>query len=366
MTRILTMLDRDEEGGDGTKKTSSTTTTTPPRRAAGRRSPPPPSSSSSSGDDGPRLRRSPSPPPAAAAAAVAGRRRAPHQFDHLEADARPFLDDPGSLVRGQRSNEDAPPYALTNGDAPPPGSGMVILGGTHLIYTGLDDLFPGLDLSDRFCSDGSFRTALRDAMREDVFDSSPEYAIMSERARRMLLLPDSSLQGSWHRGGRGGGDDDVGVRMRRLTGVLRDHLGDGAPTGDEFMEGIGGMCGSRSTGHWIDIVGIVGRRISHSWHQDTGMCPGGDARTVLLGFPREDGYDGCGVFSHAVKLECERHAPAGHPPAEPIVYPTLAVDGAHVVRPRFAAGREIVAFRDVDVLHSAPDVAYRTSVMRFM
>ena len=199
------MLDRDEEGGDGTKKTSSTTTTTPPRRAAGRRSPPPPSSSSSSGDDGPRLRRSPSPPPAAAAAAVAGRRRAPHQFDHLEADARPFLDDPGSLVRGQRSNEDAPPYALTNGDAPPPGSGMVILGGTHLIYTGLDDLFPGLDLSDRFCSDGSFRTALRDAMREDVFDSSPEYAIMSERARRMLLLPDSSLQGSWHRGGRGGG-----------------------------------------------------------------------------------------------------------------------------------------------------------------
>ena len=93
---------------------------------------------------------------------------------------------------------------------------------------------------------------------------------------------------------------------------------------------------------WIDIVGIVGRRISHSWHQDTGMCPGGDARTVLLGFPREDGYDGCGVFSHAVKLECERHAPAGHPPAEPIVYPTLAVDGAHVVRPRFAAGRELM------------------------
>jgi hypothetical protein len=292
------------------------------------------------------------------------RRRAPHQFDHQEADARPFLDDPASLVRDSSTNEDAPPYALPlpdDDDRLPP----VVVGDTHVTSMGLDDLFPGLDFSESFCSDGAFRTALRDAIREDVFDSSPGYAAMSEKARRMLLLPDSSLQGSWRRRSPPTGPDDD-VRMRRLTAVLRRNLGDAAPTGDEFMEGVGGVCGSGSTGHWIDIVGIVGRRISHSWHQDTGKCQGGDTRTVLLGFPREDDYDGAGVFSHAVKLERERHAPVGHPPSEPIVYPMLTVDDKFVVRPRFAKGREILAFRDVDILHSAPDVAYRTSVMRFM
>jgi hypothetical protein len=341
--------------------------TTPPRRSAGRRS-------SSSSGDGPRRRSSPSPsssPPVV-------RRRAPHQFDHEEADARPFLDDPASLVRDSSANEDAPPYVLLlpDDDRPPPvvresstssssTTATIVPAGTHLTSTGLDDLFPGLDFSDRFCSDGAFRNALRGSIREDVFDSSPAYAGISEKARRMLLLPDSSLQGSWRRPSpRTGPDDDA--RMRRLTRVLRRYLGDAAPTGDEFMEGIGGLCGSGSTGHWIDIVGIVGRRISHSWHQDTGRCPGGDTRTVLLGFPREDDYDGVGVFSHAVKLERERHAPEGHPPSEPIVYTMLTVDDKFVVRPRFGKGLEILSFRDVDIFHSAPDVAYRTSVMRFM
>ena len=49
--------------------------------------------------------------------------------------------------------------------------------------------------------------------------------------------------------------------------------------------------------NWIDIVGITDRKISHSWHQDTGRSPGGDTMTVLLGFPKEDNYDGVGVFS---------------------------------------------------------------------
>jgi hypothetical protein len=285
----------------------------------------------------------------------------------------------------QRHNEDAPSYAF-----PPPLDGnnddddgipktaskrssSSPIAGAHSISIGLDDLFPNLEFSDKFSSDGKFRNDLRNAMREDVFDSSPAYANISEKARRMLLLPDSSLQGSWRRCRfEGGNNDDDGAttaaatRMVGLTKALRMHLGDGAPTGDEFMERIGSMCGSGATGHWIDIVGIVGRRISHSWHQDTGICPGGDTRTVLLGFPKEDDYDGPGVFSHVVKLESERHAPVDHPPGEPIVYPDLIVDDEYVVRPRFARGSEIFAFRDVDILHSAPDVAYRTSVMRFM
>jgi hypothetical protein len=332
---------------------------TPPRRPSGRRSP--------SSGDGPRRRRSSSSSSSSSSPPPVARTRAPHQFDHREADARPFLDDPASLVRDSIANEDAPPYALPppdDDDPPPP---VVVGGNAHVTSMGLDDLFPGLDFSERFCSDGAFRNALRGAMREDMFASSPGYADMSEKARRMLLLPDSSLQGSWRRRSPSTDPDDCdGGRMRRLTAILRRNLGDAAPTGDDFMEGVGGLCGSGSTGHWIDIVGIVGRRISHSWHQDTGKCPNGDTRTVLLGFPREDDYDGAGVFSHAVKLERERHAPVDHPPSEPIVYPMLTVDDKFVVRPRFAKGREILAFRDVDILHSAPDVAYRTSVMRFM
>merc|ERR1712087_156231 len=99
------------------------------------------------------------------------------------------------------------------------------------------------------------------------------------------------------------------LRMRRLTPVLRDYLGDGAPTGDGFMETIGKLCGSKPSTHWIDIVGITDRKIPHSWHQDTGRSHGGDTRTVLMGFPKEDNYDGVGVFSHAVKLKYERVAP---------------------------------------------------------
>jgi hypothetical protein len=66
---------------------------------------------------------------------------------------------------------------------------------------GLYDLFPELDLLGRFCSDGAFQTAMRGAMRKDVFESLPEYTNMSEKVQRMLLLLDLLLQGLWHRDG---------------------------------------------------------------------------------------------------------------------------------------------------------------------
>jgi len=188
----------------------------------------------------------------------------------------------------------------------------------------------------------------------------------------MLLLPDSSLQGSWNckQFVQGSSDDENGenskLRMKQTSAVLSNYLGEEAPTGDEFMEKIGSLCGSKPSTHWIDIVGIVDRKIPHSWHQDTGRSPNGDTRTVLLGFPKDDNYDGCGVFSHAIKLKYERLAKEDHPPQEPVVYPKLAVGNEFIVRPRFAKGCEIIIFRDIDVLHSSPDIAYRSSVMRFM
>ena len=238
-------------------------------------------------------------------------------------------------------------------------SASIIPEGKHITYVSFDQLFPNLDLSHKFCTDGKFRDDLRNAMREDIFDSTPAYESMSEKARKILLMPDSSLQGSWS-------CNDTALRMNKLTLVLRKYLGEDSPTGDEFMETIGALCGSEPSHHWIDIVGVMNRKIPHSWHQDTGRSRGGDTKTVLLGFPKEDDYNGVGVFSHAVKLKYERVSSEEHALNDPVVYPGLKIDEEYIVRPRFTKGKEIVMFRDIDVIHSSPDVAYRASVMRFM
>jgi len=166
--------------------------------------------------------------------------------------------------------------------------------------------------------------------------------------------------------------------------VLQDKLGPDAPTGDEFFMAIGALCGFNPSTHFIDIIGIKDRRIPHSWHQDSGRSvtktstDDTDAHddisqdelsktcyTVVLGFPCENEYDCAGVFSHVVKLAEEHFAPDGHNHNEPLLFEGL-VDDNFIIRPSFGLGREILRYRDVDILHSAPDVQYRSSVMRFM
>lgn len=301
-------------------------------------------------------------------------KRAPHQFDHTKDKARPFVDGKTEIA-DQKCNEDAPAFPLPEGAAP--GQDGDVISHEHIQSMSLDELFPGLSFSDMFASSTEFRAALRAAMREDIFDTTPAYAKMSEKARKMLLLPDSSLQGSWkckdgrwERKGSTNPEKDAGTgsdhRMKKLTQVLSKYLGAGAPTGDDFCDVIGSLCGSNPSTHWIDIVGVQDRRIPHSWHQDTGRSPNGDTKTVLLGFPPEDGHNSVGVFSHCVKLERERFASDDHPVSEPIVYPSLEIEEKYIIRPNFSKGGELICYRDVDVLHSSPDVAWRASVMRFI
>lgn len=158
--------------------------------------------------------------------------------------------------------------------------------------------------------------------------------------------------------------------MKRLTQVLQDHSMTDL-SGDDFMHRLGALCGPKPSTHWMDIVGVQNRQITHSWHLDTGISPTANSKTLLWGFPPDNAYTGCGVFSHIVPLAqpCQRRRPGGDAVAtitmEPILFDGIIPD-EHIVRPEYAPGREFLLYRDVDVLHSSPDVTYRTSIMRFM
>jgi hypothetical protein len=262
----------------------------------------------------------------------------------------------------------------------------------HVQSYSLDELFPDIRFSPTFATSTAFRTELRFAIRADVFDVYYQH-IKNEKARSMLLLPDSSLQGGWN---------NLPL-MTRTTTVLQTYLGTGpnVPTGNVHMETIGRLCyggrddalndgslfstSSSSSSHWMDIVGIANRKIPYSWHQDRNDG-NGSHRTVLWGFPKDNEYHGTGVFSHVVKLRYPVRAaatatvddssrtttapPPPLPPQQPIVYNALTSttldEQRYIYRPVYGTGAEILVYRDANILHSAPDVTYRTSLMRFM
>jgi hypothetical protein len=304
--------------------------------------------------------------------------------------------DPKKLTSLQISNENADPLDLSSSASSvcmrvdiepmptpmsqPESKSDIFLTGkpinhAHFDQLSLDDLFPNLGFSNRFCTDGTFRQEIRHAMRQDIFYTTPAYSSLSPKVAAYMLDDDSSLQGSWNCIPSNKDMEEIPtIRMTRLTSVLKKNLGAEAPNGDEFLMKIGGLCGVNPSNHWIDIIGVKDRKISHSWHQDTGIsCSDADDSsnleksrfTIMLGFPMEDEYEGTGVFSHSIKLTEEHLAPKGHSINEPILFEG-SVDEQYIVRPLFTSGKEILRYRDVDTLHSAPDVVYRKSVMRFM
>jgi hypothetical protein len=240
-------------------------------------------------------------------------------------------------------------------------------------YMSLDDLLPNLKgFSKKFNADDDFRRKLRAAIRQDVFDTTPFYANLSEKAASILLLPDSSLEGSWNIDPNQYNTDNI--RMKHTTKVLQEAFSQDAtgfeggdaqfPTGDDLFRSVGRLCGGTPSTHFIDIYGVQDRPINHSWHLDAGCSPG-KCRTVLWGFPPESNYEGCGVFSHIVPLAKECLAPEGHNRMEPVLFDGN-IPEEYIVRPVYEPGKELLLYRDIDVLHSAPDVTYRTSIMRFM
>jgi hypothetical protein len=272
------------------------------------------------------------------------------------------------MTAGQKPNEHASPLnleqVLSDGQVRSmTAEGFVFVNkaeSPNFEFMSLDDLFgEEVGLSAKFNSDTEFREELRRAIRQDIFDTTPFYANLKESTASLLLHPASSLEGSWKMPGT------MKERMKKTTLVLRIALGKTAPTGDELFQAIGKLCGPQPSTHFIDIYGVQNRKISHSFHLDTGRSASSTTATVLWGWPKEDQYDGCGVFSHLIPLENECWAPEDHPRMEPVLFDG-PFENHHIVRPRYQPGRELLIYRDVDVVHSAPDVTYRTSVMRFM
>eukprot|EP00536_Pseudo-nitzschia_multiseries_P019657 jgi/Psemu1/62112/gm1.62112_g len=134
----------------------------------------------------------------------------------------------------------------------------------------------------------------------------------------------------------------------------------------------------------------MGDKTEHAWHQDYGhledrkthakATPSGNKLNkcendsnpyqsnshVFFAFPYEDNYNGTGALPHIIKLKHEHWAKpknAVTPGASTFYRGT--VPERYIVRPRYMPGRELIIFRDIDVLHSTPDIQYRTTIMRF-
>jgi hypothetical protein len=134
-------------------------------------------------------------------------------------------------------------------------------------------------------------------------------------------------------------------------------------TAPEFISKLVALCGTGENifGSWIDIVGVGGKRIPHSWHQDSGL----DQITVMVGFPPEDRYVGAGVFSHVAPLRHRLPEPeAGR--CQPRLWEGPDIGEDSILRPSYRRGKEVMVYNDRDCFHSAPDITFRESIWRFM
>jgi hypothetical protein len=206
-----------------------------------------------------------------------------------------------------------------------------------------------------------------------VFDNQDGfYTTLSTEQRHEEVYNNKPLIGLWK-------TTSSHVRMKMTTEILQQYVGVSAPTGEEFLESIGTLCNSsQAPNHWTEVIGVaatqnkkLGDKTEHAWHQDYGCLEKGidtrygNNKHVFLGFPCENNYFGTGVLPHVIKLRQEQWIQRVDSTAEKPMFYQGNVPEEYIVRPLYAPGKEIIVFRDVDVLHSTPDIQYRTSLMRF-
>jgi hypothetical protein len=265
----------------------------------------------------------------------------------------------------------------------------IVIRHPHFEFKSLDDLFPHANNNNNnmmslvFNTNERFRDELRYAIRYDMISDTTIYGTLTEEQRKHDELQlNQPIIGYWKQQQQQQQQSPprTDLKMKRTTDVLYKYIGAKTPTGDEFIDTIGSLTRSEEPPyHWTDVVGVaatqnnrMGDKTIHAWHQDYGTLEPSNPmnRHVFFGFPPRNDYVGTGVFPHIIKLQHEQWKDDVVPTTsnrtnKPIFYRGDSIPKEYVVRPLYRPGREIVTFRDVDVLHSSPDIQYRQSIMRF-
>lgn len=228
----------------------------------------------------------------------------------------------------------------------------------HGRHVSLESVFPGTGLAEAWDTNSALRTALRVALRDDMFRPPAHW---NEKQRRFATGLDAACMVSWRMAAEEAAEKQGLVSFDAAFAEHGVSL-----SGLEFVQGLTALCGERPHGSLIDIVPLQ-RRVAHSWHQDSGIA----SFTVLLGFPPRDGYVGGGVFSSQVKLSHPLRPTCGDDHGAVVEYelfepPPEPIPDEYVLRPGYARGSEIFVSDDTTHLHSTPDRQTRECLWRFM
>lgn len=235
----------------------------------------------------------------------------------------------------------------------------------HGYHVSLEELFPGTGLAEAWDTRSSLRTAIRQALRDDLFAPLLRGRTAAQVAAATSL--ESACMISWSNAVKAA--DEGRLSFDRFTAALRAN-GVSSIDGLTFVRTLGNLCGPTPHGSLIDITPLR-REVAHSWHQDCGIAQ----NTVLLGFPPRDQYVGGGVFSSHVQLSHPLRPSDGATHGSVVEYERLSLsDGApppsipdeYVLRPVYSRGREVWVSDDAAHLHSTPDCQLREALWRFM
>ena len=113
---------------------------------------------------------------------------------------------------------------------------------SEIQFVSLSELFPGTGFSEIFHGEAKFRTGIRAAMREDLFQES---ALLSDKQNKAIKSLNSSLMVPWDQFPK---DFELGA----LTKLFKEYKITSL-TGKEFITKISKLCGENPHGSLIDI-----------------------------------------------------------------------------------------------------------------